>query len=523
MISTATPHQHEQPVPVEALELVVEALGPLPAIVRYFDEYEETVRSIRSSDAEWQVEADGRRTRLRFAGLDDRVAHVLKHFAIHRLHKNAQTGRRLTHLCISNQELFLPLLIYASVEAVTAIRYLRTEFFSAAPRVANSDYFVAGKALLNFFCNAKLANWDASHANILRSISSPIVTSKHRSVRDGSSIMDFAEERDIVAHFDKLNTTLVRGEPMSVSSIELRDACILFWSYAHGIRPIQIANRNVGHLRIRTQHDGNPIVHLTFRYAKQRGTAVVMEQTRKMKREWTPMMAEWLRRREVDEPTVPLDRPNSLFGVTPREITRIIAQRTEAITGVRRVPYELRHSAAQRKADAGCSRLELAEFLMHQHIDTADTYIEMSPTQAEKINHALGFSPLFQAIDKSLKSRSVSIEELNGLAHDQQVGAAPHGHLIAGIGGCSVGQSFCTKTPALTCYNCSKFMYLRDPAVHRSARDAVQHIVQEFIDAGRTDRVSPAFLQLRSILETIDAIVEELAPNPDLGAAGDGS
>jgi integrase len=519
MISAETPYQHEQPLPVEALELVVEALGPLPAIVRYFDEYEETVRSIRSSDAEWRVEADGRVSTARFVGLDDRIAHIIKHFAINRINKNAQTGRKLAQLCVSHRDIILPLLAYACGDAFKAIKYLRTEFFSAASRVSNSDYFLAGKALLYFFCDAKLADWDASHANILRSVSSPIVTSKHRSVRDGSSIISFAEERTIVAYFDDLNATLLQGSATSVPSVELRDACILFWSYAHAIRPIQIANRNVGHVRIRTQNDGKPIVHLTFRYAKQRGNAKVMEQTRKMKRDWAPMMAEWLRRRSLHDPAVAFDRPNSLFGAAPPEITQIIAQSTERITGVRRVPYDLRHSAAQRKADAGCSRFELAEFLMHHDIDTADTYIEMSPTQAEKINQALGLSPLFQAIDKSLKSRSVSFEELNSLPHDQQVGAAPHGHLISGIGGCSVGQSFCTKTPALACYDCGKFMYLRDPEVHRSAREAVQKIVQEFVDAGRTDRASPAFLQLRNVLETIDAIVEELDPDGDGGAA----
>lgn len=507
-----------RPATAAGLDSVVEALGPLPAIVRYFDEYEEKVRSIQSGDTEWRVEANGRNDGLRFAGLDDGVSQVLKHFAIHRLHKNAISGSTLTATCISTIEFLLPLLIHACTDASTAITYLRTEFFSAASRVDNSKYFVAGKALLYFFCDAKLANWEASHANILRSISSPIVTSKHRSVRDGSSIMNFAEERAIVAYFDDLNATILQTEATSIHSIEIRDACILFWSYAHGIRPIQIANRNVSHVRIRTPHDGNPIVHLTFRYAKQRGNAKLVEQTRKMKRDWTPMMAEWLRRRALDDPTVAIDRPNSLFGAAPYEVTQIVAQVTERITGVRRVPYDLRHSAAQRKADAGCSRFELAEFLMHHDIDTADAYIEMSPTQAEKINQALGMSPLFQAIDKSLKSRSVSVEELNNLPQDQQIGAAPHGHLIAGIGGCSVGQSFCTKTPALACYDCSKFMYLRDPEVHRSARDSVQKIVREFVEAGRTDRVSPAFMQLRNVLETIDAIVEELDPDADGGA-----
>jgi hypothetical protein len=55
-------------------------------------------------------------------------------------------------------------------------------------------------------------------------------------------------------------------------------------------------------------------------------------------------------------------------------------------------------------------------------------------------------------------------------------------------------------------------MYLRDAEVHRAARDSVQQIVQEFVASGRTDRVSPAFMQLREVVEIIDAIVEDLDP-----------
>lgn len=238
-----------------------------------------------------------------------------------------------------------------------------------------------------------------------------------------------------------------------------------------------------------------------------------MEQTRKMKRDWTPMMDAWLKRREEQDLLIGFDRPMSLFGLSPQRVTDSIAASTEQITGIRRLPYDLRHSAAQRKADAGCSRLELAEFLMHHDIDTADAYIEMSPTQAEKINQALGLSPLFQSIDKALKNRSVNVDELLRLPADHQIGAAPHGHLIAGIGGCALGQSLCTKTPALACYECPKFMYLRDIRVHRAVRDAVRAIVQEFVTVDRTGRSSPAFLQLRQIIEGIEAIIDDLERN----------
>lgn len=488
-------------------------LGPLPPVIRYFDEYEEEIRALDPAASKWSIRANGVVWNLNFAEFSTGVSLILKHFSMARLHKNAVTGRSYILNLISNTNITENIILLACSSPQSAIEYLRTDIRTLTNVRDLSGLFPALKSLLYFFCDSSFSGWNTGFFHILRTIRSPVKKSKHRTVRDGSAILSFEEERKIIEHFDDLNDRILRGYAEDFSTEELRDACVLFWNYAHGMRPIQIANRNISHVRLRNNPDRHPIIHVTFRYAKQRSTAKFMEQTRKMKRDWTPMMDAWLKRRGELDPGSEFDRPMSLFGLSPQRVTDSIAASTEQITGIRRLPYDLRHSAAQRKADAGCSRLELAEFLMHHDIDTANFYIDMSPTQAEKINQALGLSPLFQSIDKALKSRSVDVGELLRMPTDNQIGAAPHGHLIAGIGGCALGQSLCTKTPALACYECPKFMYLRDIKVHRAARDAVREIVQEFIAAGRTDRASPAFLQLRQTVEVIEAIIDDLERN----------
>src|SRR3546814_9676897 len=102
--------------------------------------------------------------------------------------------------------------------------------------------------------------------------------------------MSFEEERGIVAFFDDLSTDLVTGQADKIPDELLRDACILVWNFQHAMRPIQIANRNANHVRLRHSKDGEPIVHVTFRYAKQRPGARAKEQTRKLKRDWAPLM-----------------------------------------------------------------------------------------------------------------------------------------------------------------------------------------------------------------------------------------
>src|SRR3546814_20603666 len=67
-----------------------------------------------------------------------------------------------------------------------------------------------------------------------------------------------------------LSTDLVAGQADKIPDELLRDACILVWNFQHAMRPIQIANRNANHVRLRHSKAGEPIVHVTFRYAKQR-------------------------------------------------------------------------------------------------------------------------------------------------------------------------------------------------------------------------------------------------------------
>jgi len=171
----------------------------------------------------------------------------------------------------------------------------------------------------------------------------------------------------------------------------------------------------------------------------------------------------------------------------------------------------MRHTAAQRLADIGANRLTIAEFLTHEDINTANAYIENSPSQAEIVNQALSQSPVFRRLDEEIKRRSITSAQHEQLEPDKRIMNAPNGHPIVGIGGCAIGQSFCTKTPALACYTCPKFMFLRDDVeVHRNALAAAQSIVREFIEAAPSGRNTPAFAQLRQTIEVMQAAIAEI-------------
>jgi hypothetical protein len=118
---------------------------------------------------------------------------------------------------------------------------------------------------------------------------------------------------------------------------------------------------------------------------------------------------------------------------------------------------------------------------------------------------------VFLKLDAEIKRRSISASEHARLDPDHQVMDAPNGYPIIGIGGCAIGQSFCTKTPTLACYTCPKFMFLRgDVEVHRNALAPAQSIVREFLESAPTGRNTPAFAQLTQTIEVMQAIIANI-------------
>ena len=137
-----------------------------------------------------------------------------------------------------------------------------------------------------------------------------------------------------------------------------------------------------------------------------------------------------------------------IFRRTPPEIGEVIAEMTESMTKQRRYVTELRHTAAQRLADAGATEEELAEFLGHSDLGTPLIYFGASASQAERVNRALGLSKTYQRVAKKIAhDRFISPQELADLKGDQQIAGVPHGIPISGIGGCSVGRPIAAVQP----------------------------------------------------------------------------
>jgi hypothetical protein len=267
----------------------------------------------------------------------------------------------------------------------------------------------------------------------------------------------------VINYLDECAAELGRLDMLSIWN-----ACVLMLSFQYGLRPGQIARIETRDVRIFE----TGAVHISIWITKQRNRRKAVRVVRRIKREWGPLFTAYIERRGANES----DDPDRLFGLTPGKIGDCLAELFQEIAGERWTATDARHTAAQRLADAGVPHVALSEFLIHACTRTANVYFNASPTQAQRVNEALAISPIYAAIAEVARTRTIDKKTLLGLPEDKQIGGVPHGIPIAGIGGCDIGQSLCSKNPVLSCYTCRRFLPLNDPTIHeRVVMDRSRH------------------------------------------------
>lgn len=130
----------------------------------------------------------------------------------------------------------------------------------------------------------------------------------------------------------------------------------------------------------------------------------------------------------------------------------------------------------------------------------------------------MALSPIYANVAEVARTRTIDKAALLRLPPDKQIGGVPHGIPIAGIGGCAMGQSGCTKNPVLSCYNCRKFMPVKDAAVHDDVVESLRPVVLEFADASRGNDESHAYTQLRRTLTAAQKVAADIRAGEDVTA-----
>ncbi len=487
------------------LTSLVTSLPELPNTVRYYDDFDDCVRSIKqfASSETIEIIAYGDKRIIDFKSFGAGYDCLTKHLFFFLVTKDVRISTAYNYL-IALRHVEYSSLLEMLAAGPQRIKQVWATFIASDLPITS---FTALRALLAFLSESNLCNWTSQYLDFISAALPVPVRDKYSKIRTGDAFLSAEEEAQVVFYMEDIATKCVHN-PEQVDDDALGASGMLLCSYLFGMRPYQIAQVTMRDIRIWQMSEAEtPSVHITFKMAKQRRQSSAFPLTRRVKLEWSPMIALLYRRAKENG----LDGDDRLFQVTStREVSKAIYDLATQITGVETSAMDFRHTAAQRLVDAGASQEELAEFMGHADITTGLVYFQTSPNQAERVNKALAISSVYQQVAKIAHAQFISPEELATLKEEQQIAGVPHGISIAGIGGCAIGQPSCPYNPITSCYGCRKFMPVTDIELHKRVLKDMRDVVRFFVDASRADGESPAFLQLRRTLVAIQLVVDEL-------------
>lgn len=490
----------------DILQRLYAVLPKLPPLLRYYDEFDDKLRSIAAPETQtrFDLSVNGVLTSVDFSRFHPESALLFKHIFVFILGMDRAVGTAMLYVTRAYPLAFSDICDLVGTGPAGIGRF----WIEFRARDYSHHVYRCAKTLLLMLCEVQFNGWSNSYKTFISTALPVPAIDKYAGVRAGDVFLSADEEALIVRHLDAAVESVMLHPP-SGNRDDLADTLMLVCSYQFAMRPIQIARLEISHVRI-WQEDGSdsPTVHLTFHTAKQRSNTHRIPMTRRVKREWAPLFLAWQACRNASD-----EGPNRFFNVqSNRDVGFRISNLVKRILGDDQIgtATDLRHTAAQRLVDAGASHEELAEFMGHSQINTGLVYYHTSASHAERVNQALGASEVYRRVARIGHDRFISAEELATLKGEQQIGGVPHGTPISGIGGCSSGQNICPYNPITSCYGCRRFMPIRDKEMHVKVLDEMREIVLFFDRSSRGDARSPAYLQLQKTIAEIQRVITEL-------------
>lgn len=482
------------------------SLQRLPSVLRYYDEFDDTTRSIFAPTEEnvFELFSHGRSSKIDFGKRDPNCALILKH-TLALMFEQDLSIRTVVRYFSNLPHLFDRDLISLLRTGPHEVGRLWAEWRA---RELGTESYILAKHILHLLCTYRWNGWSHEYRTFLRTTLPLPAVDKYAAVRAGDVFLSPDEEAAIVRYLDDMVTRLRAGE--YIASAVMADAGMVLCAYQFAMRPVQIGMLDARHVRLwHDEIEEDPTVHLTFHMAKQRGNKHRVQLTRRVKREWVPIFVHLKSR--LDEVTS--DGSEKFFQVqSVYEVSVRISTLVRSLIGSDDLgtATDLRHTAAQRLVDAGANHEELAEFMGHAQTNTGLIYYAVSASHAERVNKALGASEVYRRVAKIAHDRFISPEELAVLKDEQQIAAVPHGIPIAGIGGCKSGQPSCPYNPVASCYGCRKFMPVTDKGLHSKVLGDMREIILFFERSSRADLKSPTYMQLQRTIGEIQTVIEEL-------------
>ncbi|MBY6013724.1 hypothetical protein KUV75_02250 [Qipengyuania gaetbuli] len=482
-------------------------LPPLPRAVKYWDDFEEKDRILRFDSASKEIilHDDGRIFKYDLAPLSEFQSGVIVLITAHLLQSGDPSSAQawLSHIFGLMGRATPNFVSFLANKSPQEIQNVWSTIF--LPEFSHASEANCLRKILHCFCRERVGNWAPPYHSIVSNLPSP----RHDPfaiVRSGECFIPVADQKAIYSFIDETAKSLSSND--SVDLRRLIDATAIILADQHAFRCGTIARIKVADVRV---HKGG-VVHITAAVIKKQRNSQRIHITRKVRQDWAQIVRSLLELRDMEDTAA--DPNRKLLGLTPDEVTRCIADRTQSLTGTRWTATDFRHTSAQRQVDMGASADELADFMQHNSVLVGNVYFDQSPNQAKLVNDALAISPVYSVLPEIHRTRIIDKRALMGIPEERQIGGMPHGSPIAGIGACESPQSLCQKNPVLSCYGCRKFLAVSDVKIHQHVVDTLRTVVMDFFMAGLGDERSPAYVQLKRTISIAQAFVEQFKEQP---------
>ena len=490
----------------DVINKLINQLPSVPTSIRYLDDFDKRVRTIQefNTASECIFHVNGSPEKVNFEKYHEKVSVLIKLLIVEWVSKGLGPATISLYCAALYKVEYNDFCLIINAGPLNILDIWTNLITDESMR---NNTLNALKALLFLLAKYELWGWSTSYDEFISKNLILRFNDKFAGVKRGDVFITATEESKIVNYIDGVAAS-IKTNLNEMSFEYLANAGILISVYQFGMRPVQIALLTMRDIRIwNNLADEVTNVHLSFKMVKQSSKSKSHVMLRKVKKEWGIIFEELYKKNLTDG----MSGADRLFRVnSANKMSIIINKSVSKIIGRKAGSTNMRHTGAQRMVDGGASQEELAEFMGHTDITTGLVYFQTSANQAERVNQALGISPIYQQMVKIAHDKFISQDELAELKGTYQIAAVPHGIPIAGIGACSSGQPSCPFNPVTSCYGCRKFMPLQEVFIHEQVLKDIREIIIFFNNESKGDLTSPTYLQLQNTISGVQQIIAEI-------------
>jgi hypothetical protein len=209
-------------------------LPALPSVLRYYDEFEDTVRSIKNPAAltVFEISAFGKKFYVDFARLGEECSVIFKHIFAYILTQNLAIISAVGYLSAAQH--------LKSADVVALVKAGPTKigpvWKALRARELPSGTYVCAKYVLHLLCALRLCGWSDEYQMYLKNALPLPAKDKYAGVRSGDVFLSVDEEATLVRHLDDTVAKLTAFGEASLSHDEIVDAAMLLCSFMSKVR-----------------------------------------------------------------------------------------------------------------------------------------------------------------------------------------------------------------------------------------------------------------------------------------------